>query len=303
MDSAQFRAYVPCWRGKSLSHRRAFGCHCARIQRHTPTSVIDATAIQIRRVRRHLSRNQRHTPTHVVDAAAIDRVVVAVEPTPARVVQYSLLTCPLPPPEQLSTLSARLAALMGEGRCGSPVEVDSWQPGAFAMKPFAPRDGNVIHHNGPRRHGDTDSDLFPVSFEGLRASVPPWPVGAEGAANPVVALRRFRNPIPARVRIEGGKPSRVSIDRRGMHGGQVEVCAGPWRTSGAWWVTGLASRSPAEWSGEGWDRDEWDVTLSDGARVLFDMRAGVLAGGQRSGVDGPEWNGVGVRRTRSRSAR
>ena len=53
-------------------------------------------------------------------AAAIDRVVVAVDPTPARVVQFSLLTRPLPSPEQLSTLMARLAALMGEGRCGSP---------------------------------------------------------------------------------------------------------------------------------------------------------------------------------------
>src|SRR5688572_12832684 len=73
-------------------------------------------------------------------AAAIDRVAVAVDPTPARVVQFSLLRRPLPSPEQLSTLMARLSALMGEGRCGSPVEVDSWQPGAFAMKPFVPED-------------------------------------------------------------------------------------------------------------------------------------------------------------------
>ena len=71
-------------------------------------------------------------------SAAIDRVVVAVDPTPGRVVQFSLLTRPLPSPEQLSTLLARLAALMGEGRCGSPMIVDSWRPGAFGMKPFAP---------------------------------------------------------------------------------------------------------------------------------------------------------------------
>ena len=60
--------------------------------------------------------------------AAIDRVTVAVDPTPGRVVQFSLLTRPLPSPEQLSTLMARLAALMGEGRCGSPALVDSWSP-------------------------------------------------------------------------------------------------------------------------------------------------------------------------------
>src|SRR6185295_6862937 len=74
-------------------------------------------------------------------SAAIDRVVVAVDPTPGRVIQFSLLTRPLPSPEQLSTLMARLTALMGEGRCGSAITVDSWQPGAFEMTPFAPRLG------------------------------------------------------------------------------------------------------------------------------------------------------------------
>src|SRR5687767_9979879 len=95
--------------------------------------------------------------------AAIDRVTVAVDPTPGRVVQFSLLTRPLPSPEQLSTLAARLAALMGEGRCGSPELVDSWRPGAFAMKPFAPRDSSVLHSHKPRRHEDTEhknSDLL-----------------------------------------------------------------------------------------------------------------------------------------------
>ena len=52
--------------------------------------------------------------------AAIDRVIVAVDPTPGRIVQYSLLTRPLPSPEQISTLMARLNALMGDGRCGAP---------------------------------------------------------------------------------------------------------------------------------------------------------------------------------------
>ena len=198
-------------------------------------------------------------------AAAIDRVVVAVDPTPGRIVQFSLLTRPLPSPEQLSTLNARLAALMGEGRCGSPVEVDSWEPGAFAMKPFAPRDSTAIHPHVPRRHGDTEPNVLRVSVEkNLRDSVSPWPVAVESPAmNPVVALRRFRMPVPARVRVEDDKPSRVVIDRRGMSGGRVETCAGPWRTSGAWWM-------------EPWDRDEWDVTLSDGAtyRIFRDRRSG-----------------------------
>ena len=206
-------------------------------------------------------------------AAAIDRVVVAVDPAPGRIVQFSLLTRPLPSPEQLSTLNARLAALMGEGRCGSPVEVDSWQPGACAMKPFAPRDSNDLHRHDTPRHRGTEVNFVQKV---LGVSVPQCAGEVNAAANdPVVALRRFRMPIPARVHVEDSKPSRVSIDRRGMSGGRVEQCAGPWRTSGAWW-DGLARRSRGEWSGEGgWDRDEWDVTLSDGAtyRIFRDRHS------------------------------
>jgi protein ImuB len=167
-------------------------------------------------------------------AAAIDRVVVAVDPTPERVLQYSLLTRPLPTPEQTSTLLARLGALMGEGRCGSPVAVDSWQPGAFAMKPFAPRTSQLPPP-------DSHTDRGGRSESGV-------------GSPPAVALRRFRFPVPARVRVENGRPVRVATDRRGLGGGTVQRWAGPWRTSGGWWE-----------ADGGWNRDEWDVALSDGA--------------------------------------
>lgn len=180
---------------------------------------------------------ESHPPT-----AAIDRVSVAVDPTPGRILQYSLLTRPLPSPEQVSTLMARLNALMGEGRCGAPALVDSWQPGAFAMQPFAP----------------ADAPPLPVSGQGQASG--------QASAQASVALRRFRLPIPARVHVESGKPSRVTTDRRGLSGGRVEQCAGPWRTSGAWWEgdADVSGRSHERGDG-GWDRDEWDVTLNDGA--------------------------------------
>jgi protein ImuB len=183
-------------------------------------------------------------------AAAVDRVVVAVDPTPGRVVQFSLLTRPLPSPEQLSTLMARLNALMGEDRSGSPADVDSWEPGAFAMAPFAPRDSTDVHRHGTRRHVDTEKHLID-----LRAFESPCPVSA---------LRRFRFPVPVRVRLEQGKPSRVTTDRRGLDGGAIAMCAGPWRTSGAWWDSAL------------WNRDEWDVTLTGGAtyRLFHERESG-----------------------------
>jgi protein ImuB len=199
-------------------------------------------------------------------AAAIDRVIVAVDPTPARVVQFSLLTRPLPSPEQLSTLMARLQALMGETRCGAPAAVDTWQPGASAMQPFAPPDNKASGYR--------------PQASGLARPEPRAPSPEPRA--PSLALRRFRVPVIARVAVEEGRPVRVTTDRRGIGGGRVERCAGPWRTSGGWWTDRASSTMPGlacppepcrmrtlppSGHESGWDRDEWDVTLSD--RVTY----------------------------------
>ena len=64
--------------------------------------------------------------------------------------------------------------------------------------------------------------------------------------------------MPARVAVAGGRPVAVTTDRRGFAGGRVQVCMGPWRTSGQWW-SGESAHQAA------WNRDEWDVSLSDGA--------------------------------------
>ena len=58
---------------------------------------------------------------------------------------------------------------------------------------------------------------------------------------------------------QAGKPVRVTTERRGLDGGSVVSVAGPWRTSGDWWlIKGDTGRV------EGWNRDEWDVALADG---------------------------------------
>jgi protein ImuB len=195
--------------------------------------------------------------------AAIDRVTVAVDPTPGRIVQFSLLTRPLPSPEQISTLMARLHALMGETRCGSPAMVDSWEPGAFAMKSFMPPDSSGRHPNyDTQRHRDTASVPRPSTMaEGAPSTVEGRCVVEVNDASklPVVALRRFRHPIPIRVQMTHGKPSSIAMMQRGLSGGAVDSCAGPWRTSGGWWESKGESRIPAPW-----DRDEWDVALTSG---------------------------------------
>lgn len=65
-----------------------------------------------------------------------------------------------------------------------------------------------------------------------------------------VALRVFRPPRTARVTIDSGRPRFVAAE--GVRGRVLEL-AGPWRTSGDWWTV------------DPWERDEWDVALSDGA--------------------------------------
>jgi protein ImuB len=244
-------------RGAAVLHLRL---HLVTREVHERTLQLPAPMRDARTLRTlALLDLESHPPS-----AAIDRVVVAVDPTPGRVIQFSLLTRPMPSPEQLSTLMARLAALMGEGRCGSAVTIDSWEPGAFEMRRFAPRDGRDGREGREGLEGREGR-------EGLE--------GREGRNGPVLAMRRFRFPVPARIRVEGGIPVRVIIDRRGLSGGTVEKYAGPWRTSGGWWMPvqprsplppipplpPVAPVAPVAPVPPNWDRDEWDVTLSDGA--------------------------------------
>jgi len=180
-------------------------------------------------------------------AASIDRVVVRVEPTPGRIVQWSLIERAQPSPEQVSTLLARLGALMGESHVGSPALVDSWRPGAFAMRAF---------------------------------SVPGAPSPQPPASSPcAVAFRRFRLPVPARVTVKDGRPIRLTPDRRGVSGGAIVESAGPWRTSGHWWdqpPTAAATAAGPSSRATAWDRDEWDVLLADGVacRVYLERDVG-----------------------------
>jgi protein ImuB len=148
--------------------------------------------------------------------AGIDAVTVRVEPTAARTLQHSLLERARPRPDQVSTLMARLIALMGERRVGCPVLVDSHRPGAFEMAPFTGEDAPDDATHGPP----------------LR----------------VPALRRFRQPFLATVVIEEGRPVRVRVSDRAdaISGGRVVTCAGPWRTSGDWWADTV-------WDHDEWD--------------------------------------------------
>ena len=176
-------------------------------------------------------------------SAGIDVVTIEIDPAPSRIVQFSLLERAVPSPETVATLTARLNALVGEDRCGSPVLLDSHRPDAFELRPaFAEASARQAEVRKKRTRCEVEADGSPV------------------------ILRRFRPPVAVRVTTDCGRPAHVAIDRKGMPGGRVEQYAGPWRTSGAWWHAG----------GLHWDRDEWDVAVSDGAvcRLYRDRETG-----------------------------
>jgi protein ImuB len=207
-------------------------------------------------------------------AAPIDRVTIVIDPTPGRILQHTLFTRAHPTPEQLSTLAARLGAVMGQDRFGAPAVVDSYRPGAFAMEPFkTDRDdrGRTRRTRGDQIVGAARSVVSAQAASAVEpGTIEPRP--SDLGPRIVSALRRCRQPVPARVVVADGRPVRVTTDRRGFAGGAVAAAAGPWRTSGHWWAGGAGQPPGAGPPGQAWDRDEWDVSLTDGAvyRVFRD---------------------------------
>jgi protein ImuB len=86
---------------------------------------------------------EAHPPQGVTDettglaTSGIDAVEVEVEVSPGRITQGALFVRTLPTPETLSTLIARLSALMGETRVGSPQLIDLEDERQVAMAPFS----------------------------------------------------------------------------------------------------------------------------------------------------------------------
>jgi len=141
--------------------------------------------------------------------AGIDVVEVECGVTPGRIAQGSLLAYTVPTPEDLSTLIARLQALVGDTRVGAPVIVDTHNSRVSSMKPF------VLTISKPQT---------------------PEPLNPE----PRTSIRRLRVPVPVRVRVEKGGPVNVA-------GKEVTTAAGPWRTSGHWWTSDAQTWDRDEW--------------------------------------------------------
>jgi protein ImuB len=140
--------------------------------------------------------------------AAIVALTIAAEAGHASTVQLGLFLPQLPEPSRLDVTLARLKALVGEDRVGSPVLEDTHEADAFHM------------------------ETFMLSTPG----------GASADRRPRMALRRLRPPHPVRVLCSNQKP--VSF-HDGHQSYAIAVAYGPWRTSGCWWAAGDWERD--EW--------------------------------------------------------
>lgn len=177
-------------------------------------------------------------PGETALTAAIDVVTIELDPAPGRITQFSLLQRALPSPETLSTLTARLAAIVGETRVGAAALVDSHRPDGFVMRGYA-----------PEGEGGGADGVGAKDAKGANGAT-----GAEDAACvPSPVLRRERRSVALSVRVERGRPVYIAPDRRGVPYGAIVQAAGPWRTSGEWW------------SDRAWNHSEWDVALKSGA--------------------------------------
>jgi protein ImuB len=169
-------------------------------------------------------------------AGCVTSACLETEGAPLEQGQLNLFRPAGPAPAALGRTLNELEALCGSGRVGAPRVADEHRPGAFALAPFRPARGAG------------------------GGSAEPGVLKATDAAS--LALRALRPPVPAEVRLRGGRPVQV---RSAVANGRVLAAAGPWRTTGGWWSN--ESR---------FAYDSFDVQTSDGtlARLRFDHRAG-----------------------------
>ena len=204
--------------------------------RHVRTLQLPAAMRDPRVLRTLLVLDLESHPPH----AAIDIVTIEIDPAPGRIIQYSLLERARPSAETVATLMARLGALVGDSRCGQPALLDSYGPDAFEMRRFA---------SGRNRRA-VDPSEGSTSCESRSATAIPSARGdsRHRRARPA-KLCLHRSPRNARRRRRAVRRAVAYVRRVVERVGEVPGVARPW------------------------NRDEWDVALSDGAVCrLFQAR-------------------------------
>jgi protein ImuB len=189
-----------------------------------PTNDVD---LLFRMLQTHLENFRSEHP--------IVAVALSAEPIKPAGEQFGLFETTLRNPHQLSETLARLTALLGCDRIGTPVLEETHRPDAFRMQPFR---WDIVESAVPSGQ----------SFDALRK------------AHVTAALRRFRPAVSASVLEDEDTPSHV---RSAEMSGKIIDERGPYFLSGNWWDE------------KSWARAEWDLQLQNGELVRAHERDGV----------------------------
>src|SRR2546423_5928537 len=172
-------------------------------------------------------------------------VALSAEPIKPAGEQFGLFETTLRNPHQLSETLARLTALLGADRVGTPALEETHRPDAFRMEPFSWAVASATDNGGR-------SSATPGSQREARRSSPLHTLRP--------ALRRFRPAVIASVLRDKNKPAHVCSPE--IQGTIVEQ-RGPYLLSGNWW------------NEKSWARAEWDLQLEKGALVRVHENEGV----------------------------
>jgi protein ImuB len=167
-----------------------------------PTNDVD---LLFRMLQTHLENFRSEHP--------IVAVMLSAEPIKPAGEQFGFFETTLRNPHQLSETLARLTALLGADRIGTPVLEETHRPDVFRMEQFAWQVG-AIDLNRPK--------AIEPTFR--------------------TALRRFRPNVPASVLLDEDTPAHV---RSAEMSGKIIEQRGPYLLSGNWWDEKSWGR--AEW--------------------------------------------------------
>jgi protein ImuB len=191
--------------------------------------------------------------------SAIKSLRFSAEPARPRSMQEGLFEPLAPEPEKLEMTLARLGRLVGRDNIGSPDVLDDHYPDAFRVKSFILVTKKRRPPSGAGRKSRDLGERFVLAIGDLPTKGRPR---RAAPTSPFQTFRMLRPPLPAKVEFESGRLKLLKIQEDHiLRGGRIIRESGPWKVSGRWWS-----------DADHWDREEWDVTLSNGSlyRIFHD---------------------------------
>lgn len=149
-------------------------------------------------------------------SSPISKISLRAKTTPSLRLQGDFFAPSVPKPDRFQLTLARISAVVGHNRVGSPLLLATHKADAYRIKRFSP----------------------PTKIE--PPSVTPV---AKKMKSIHSALRRLRPPVPVQVETKKAVPNQITFREKQQ---EVLQAAGPWRSSGHWWDASC-------WHREEWD--------------------------------------------------